>query len=144
MQLKHSLTAVLVFFIQMLKFHEGTLWTLKCKPFSIWWYWPFQVSSDFEMTETEASNSFLIPSWSPEAEELCDTLQKDLIQNGNGDWLAHQLLLSSIDGETRLFTKAAVSELPGKFFEYQLFYNTKEQRVKGVIQFGPFTEGPVG
>ena len=29
MQLKHSLTAVLVFFIQMLKFHEGTLWTLK-------------------------------------------------------------------------------------------------------------------
>lgn len=103
-----------------------------------------EVSSDFEMTETEASNSFLIPSWSPEAEELCDRLQKDLIQNGNGDWLAHQLLSSSIDGETRLFTKAAILELPGKFFEYQLFYNTKEQRVKGVIQFGPFTEGPVG
>lgn len=103
-----------------------------------------EVSSDFEMTETEASNSFPIASWSPEAEELYDRLQKDLIQNGNGDWLAHQLLSSSIDGETRLFTKAAILELPGKFFEYQLFYNTKEQRVKGVIQFGPFTEGPVG
>ena len=96
------------------------------------------------MTETEASNSFPIASWSPEAEELYDRLQKDLIQNGNGDWLAHQLLSSSIDGETRLFTKAAILELPGKFFEYRLFYNTKEQRVKGVIQFGPFTEGPVG
>lgn len=94
------------------------------------------------MTETEAYNSLPIASWSPEAEELYGRLQKDLIKNGNGDWLVHQS--SSIDGETRLFTKATISELPGKFFEYQFFYNTKEQRVKGVIQFGPFTEGPVG
>ena len=35
MQLKHSSTTVLFLLIQMLKFHEGTLWTLKCKPFSM-------------------------------------------------------------------------------------------------------------
>lgn len=96
-----------------------------------------------EMTEPEAHISLPTASWGPEAIELYARLYSDLIQNGDGSWIERKSI-SHLNGERRLFTKAAISELPGKFFEYQHFCNTQEQRLKGVIQFGPYTQGPEG
>ncbi|XP_068693619.1 acyl-coenzyme A thioesterase THEM4-like isoform X1 [Montipora foliosa] len=96
-----------------------------------------------EMTEPEAHISLPTASWGPVAIELYTRLYSDLIQNGDGSWIERKSI-SHLNGERRLFTKAAISELPGKFFEYQHFCNTKEQRLKGVIQFGPYTQGPEG
>ena len=99
-------------------------------------------TSSAQMGEYEADTSLPNESWNPESFELYKKLINDLVEHGNGDWIKHRT--SVYNGERRLFTKAVTSELPGKFFEYQFFYNTKEQRLKGVIQFGPYTQGPPG
>ena len=92
------------------------------------------------MGDSEADSS--VDSWTPDFFELYKKLTSDLIEHGNGDWINYKTAL--YNGEKRLFTKAVISEFPGKFFEYQFFFNKKEQRVKGVIQFGPYTQGPPG
>lgn len=95
-----------------------------------------------QMGDSVTDTSLPNETWSPEAVELYKKLTTDLIEQGNGDWVQHRTSL--YHGEKRLFTKAVILELPGKFFEYQLFCSAKEQRVKGVIQFGPYTQGPPG
>ena len=95
------------------------------------------------MGDIEAS-SVSVPNdtWTAESCELHKRLTSELIEHGNGHWSKHK---SSIHfGERRLFTKALVTEYPGKFFEYEFFFSKKEQRLKGVIQFGPYTQGPPG
>ena len=78
-------------------------------------------------------------SWTVESLKLHKKLTSDLIEHGNGNWSKYEE-----DRERRLFTKAMATEYPGKFFEYEYFFSKKEQRLKGVIQFGPYTEGPPG
>jgi len=95
-----------------------------------------------QMEENEGDTSLPNESWTPESFELYKKLTNDLMEQGNGDWVKHRTSL--YNGERRLFTKAVISELPGKFFEYQFFYNQKEQRLKGVVQFGLYTQGPPG
>lgn len=93
--------------------------------------------------EEEKTDSLLpADGWSSELVDLYKQLTNDLIENGNGDWIEHRTAL--YDGEKRLFTKAVISEFPGKFFEYQFFFSKKEQRIKGVVQFGTYTQGPPG
>lgn len=96
-----------------------------------------------EMADIEASGA-TVPNdtWTVESLELHKKLTSDLIEHGNGDWSKHKNLL--YNGERRLFTKAMVTEYPGKFFEYEFFFSKKEKRLKGVIQFGPYTQGPPG
>lgn len=81
-------------------------------------------------------------TWTVESLKLLKKLTSDLIAHGNGNWSKHKSSL--YNGERRLFTKAMVTEYPGKFFEYEFFFSTKDQRLKGVIQFGPYTQGPPG
>lgn len=81
-------------------------------------------------------------TWTVESLKLHKKLTSDLIEHGNGNWSKHKSSL--YNGERRLFTKAMVTEYPGKFFEYEFFFSTKDQRLKGVIQFGPYTQGPPG
>lgn len=81
-------------------------------------------------------------TWTVESCDLYKRLKSDLVEQGNGDWLEHETSLHH--GERRLFTKALVNEYPGKFFEYIFFFSKNEKRVKGVIQFGPYTQGPPG
>lgn len=81
-------------------------------------------------------------TWTVESLKLHKKLTSDLIEHGNGNWSKHNSSL--YNGERRLFTKAMVTEYPGKFFEYEFFFSTKDQRLKGVIQFGPYTQGPPG
>ena len=83
--------------------------------------------------------------WTPQSFELYKKLSLDLMENRNADWIEHTDDLPSLqNGEKRLFTKAVISEFPGKFFEYQFFVNKKEQRLIGVIQCGPYTQGSPG
>ena len=100
------------------------------------------------MDESEANicTSLPVNAWMPESFELFKKLERDLIDHGNGGWMKHTDDLSStaFHGEKRLFTKAVNSEFPGKFFEYQFFVNKNEQRLKGVVQFGPYTQGLPG
>lgn len=81
-------------------------------------------------------------TWTVESLELHKKLTSDLIEHGNGNWSKHKSSL--YNGERRLFTKALVTEYPGKFFEYEFFFSKKDQRLKGAIQFGPYTQGPPG
>lgn len=94
------------------------------------------------MGESEADTSLPTERWTLESVELYKKLTDDLIERGNGDWVKHKTSL--YNDESRLFIKAVMSEFPGKFFEYQYFYNTKEQSLKGVVQFGPYAQGPPG
>ena len=108
-------------------------------------YFLFVLSSlqkSAQMEENEGDTSLPNESWTPESFELYKKLTNDLMEQGNGDWVKHRTSL--YNGERRLFTKAVISELPGKFFEYQFFYNQKEQRLKGLVQFGLYTQGPPG
>jgi len=95
------------------------------------------------MGDIEASG-VTVPNdtWTVESLELHKKLTSDLIEHGNGNWSKYKNLL--YNGERRLFTKAMATEYPGKFFEYEYFFSKKEQRLKGVIQFGPYTQGPPG
>ena len=81
-------------------------------------------------------------AWSSETCELYKSLRQELIQQTDGDWCEHESNIYC--GEKRLFTKAVVTELPGKFFEYRFFFSQKKKSLKGVIQFGPYTQGPPG
>lgn len=81
-------------------------------------------------------------TWTVESRDLYKRLKNDLAEHGNGDWLEHETTLHH--GERRLFTKALINEYPGKFFEYIYFFSKNEKRVKGVIQFGSYTQGPPG
>ena len=94
------------------------------------------------MDEDKTDSLLPAEGWSPELVDLYKQLTSDLIENGSGDWIEHRTALH--DGEKRLFTKAVISEFPGKFFEYQLFFSKKEHRIKGIVQFGPYTQGPPG
>lgn len=90
------------------------------------------------------SPSYSVPNetWTVESRELYKRLTSDLIKHGNGDWCEHKSAI--YHGERRLFTKALVHEYPGKFFEYAFFFSKNEQKLKGVVQFGPYTQGPPG
>nr|XP_058951624.1 acyl-coenzyme A thioesterase THEM4-like [Pocillopora verrucosa] len=102
-----------------------------------------KVEKSSQMADMEPSNySAPNDTWTVESLDLYKKLKSDLIEQGNGDWLEHK---SSIYyGERRLFTKALVNEYPGKFFEYVFFFSKNEKKVKGVIQFGSYTQGPPG
>ncbi|KAL9986320.1 hypothetical protein ACROYT_G000456 [Oculina patagonica] len=102
-----------------------------------------KANKEGQMGDIEAS-SVSVPNdtWTAESCELHKKLTSDLIEHGNGNWSKHKS--SVYHGERRLFTKALVAEYPGKFFEYEFFFSKKEQRLKGVIQFGPYTQGPPG
>ena len=53
--------------------------------------------------------------WTPQSFELYKKLSLDLMVLGNGDWIEHMDDLTFLhDGEKRLFTKAVISEFPGK------------------------------
>lgn len=43
----------------------------------------------------------------------------------------------------RLFVRC-LWEQEGKLFEYSMFMNKREEHLKGIVQFGPYTEGPKG
>ena len=94
--------------------------------------------ADMEPSNYSAPND----TWTVESLDLYKKLKSDLIEQGNGDWLEHKSTIYY--GERRLFTKALVNEYPGKFFEYVFFFSKNEKKVKGVIQFGAYTQGPPG
>lgn len=101
----------------------------------------FNKAENGQMGDIEA-NSASVPNdtWTAESCELYKRLTSDLLENG--DWCEHKPSLYK--GERRLFTKALVTEYPGKFFEYAFIFSRMEQRLQGVIQFGPYTQGPPG
>ena len=101
-----------------------------------------RVAKSEHMDEEKTDSLLPADGWSSELVDLYKQLTSDLMENGSGDWIEHRT--ASHDGEKRLFTKAVISEFPGKFFEYQFFFSKKEQRIKGVVQFGPYTQGPPG
>lgn len=101
-----------------------------------------RVAKSEHMDEEKTDSLLPADGWSSELVDLYKQLTSDLIENGSGDWIEHRTAWH--DGEKRLFTKAVISEFPGKFFEYQFFFSKKEQRIKGVVQFGPYTQGPPG
>lgn len=102
------------------------------------------VSMDESESDKCTSSSFNL--WMPESLELLKKLTGDLIDHGKGDWIKHtdDLSSSSFNGEKKVFTKAVNSEFPGKFFEYQYFVNKDKRKLKGVVQFGPYTQGTPG
>lgn len=78
-------------------------------------------------------------AWSPESCTLYNKLLNELAHDDN-DW--EKLKGMPPSGEHRLFTRAFYEH--GKMFEYAFFFCKNKQKVKGVIQFGPYTQGPPG
>ena len=78
-------------------------------------------------------------NWSPESCALYNKLLDEL-EDDDGDW--EKLMGTPQTGERRLFTRAFQEH--GKMFEYAFFTCKKKQKLKGVIQFGPYTQGPPG
>jgi len=78
-------------------------------------------------------------TWTPESCNLFNKLLKELAID-DGEW--EKLKGNPPSGDHRLFTRAFHEH--GKSFEYAFFFCKKKQQLKGVIQFGPYTQGPPG
>ena len=75
--------------------------------------------------------------WSKESVELFNRLSKM-----GDDWTKLRRDISVRTDGSKLFLGS--NSEPGKLFEYAMFNNSKLKRLKAVVQFGPFTNGPSG
>lgn len=78
-------------------------------------------------------------NWTSESCEFFNKLSEDL-ENDSEEWEKLKSKLPS--GDRRVFTRAFHEN--GKCFEYAFFFCKSKQQLKGVIQFGPYTQGPPG
>ncbi|XP_031564518.1 acyl-coenzyme A thioesterase THEM4-like [Actinia tenebrosa] len=79
--------------------------------------------------------------WTKESVELFNKLKNEA-DASNGLWIKVPGKTPPLTGN-RLFTRCLWDQ-KGKLFEYSMFMNKREERLKGVVQFGPYTEGPKG
>ena len=91
-------------------------------------------NTDRQKVEGSQPNS----SWKEEALDLYENLMK-LTKDGEWEKLKS---FYRYDREARLFPRAV--DIPGKQFEYAFFVNKTRKLLRGVVQFGPWLEGPVG
>ncbi|EDO39564.1 predicted protein [Nematostella vectensis] len=91
--------------------------------------------------DVEDPNDMYLPNeaWSKTSMELFNQLKREA-ENSNGKWV--KLKLKPRQGDTRLFTRGVTEH--GKMFEYAIFVNKSEEKLHGVVQCGPYTEGPAG
>ena len=78
------------------------------------------------------------PTWTDKTRKLYDELM-DLCKDGQWEKV---ISYQNNTGTERLFVRAVEAE--GKMFEYAMFLNRKEQRLRAVVQFGPWLQGPKG
>ena len=78
------------------------------------------------------------PTWADKTRKLYDELM-DLCKDGQWEKI---ISYQNNTGTERLFVRAVEAE--GKMFEYAMFLNRKEQRLRAVVQFGPWLQGPKG
>ena len=77
-------------------------------------------------------------SWTEKTRKLYDDLMD---QCKDGEW-EKVISFQNFSAKERLFVRAV--EEKGKMFEYAMFLNRKEERIKAVMQFGPWLQGPKG
>lgn len=78
------------------------------------------------------------PTWADKTRKLYDELM-DLCKDGKWEKV---ISYQNNTASERLFVRAVEAE--GKMFEYAMFLNRKEQRLRAVVQFGPWLQGPKG
>ena len=78
-------------------------------------------------------------TWTAESIALFDKLVQETRESPD-DW--RRMPSPPAEGEVRLFLRNVPEH--GKVFEYAMFLNKKGRQLKGVVQFGPYTQGPPG
>ena len=77
-------------------------------------------------------------SWTEKTLKLYNELM-DLCKDGKWEKVTS---FQNFTGNERLFVRAIPAE--GKMFEYAMFLNRSEERMRAVVQFGPWLQGPKG
>ncbi|XP_070543562.1 acyl-coenzyme A thioesterase THEM4-like isoform X1 [Ptychodera flava] len=78
--------------------------------------------------------------WTEESKQLFDELLK---LTESKEWLKHKSFAKGSRSKA-LFSRTPSVGRPGQILEYAFFINSTQKLLKGVIQFGPQTEGPPG
>ncbi|XP_065059771.1 acyl-coenzyme A thioesterase THEM4-like isoform X2 [Rhopilema esculentum] len=77
-------------------------------------------------------------SWSDKTKKLYNELV-DLCKDGKWEKITS---FKNFTSDARLYTRCVAEE--GKLFEYAMFFNREEQKLRAVVQFGPWLQGPKG
>lgn len=77
-------------------------------------------------------------TWTEKTKKLYNELT-DLCKDGQWEKVKS---FQNFTANERLFLRAV--EEKGKMFEYAMFLNKEEQRIRAVVQFGPWLQGPKG
>ncbi|XP_065198398.1 acyl-coenzyme A thioesterase THEM4-like [Sycon ciliatum] len=100
-----------------------------------------QHSSELSSEPEQLDLSIPTDAWSPEARRVYDQLCTELTtENG---WQKRPYLVDmaqSLD-EPRLLTRCD-REQTGRFFNYAFWINQREEKLRGVVEFGPYAQGP--
>lgn len=98
-------------------------------------------SSADNVDENELIREASIPNetWTEKTKTLYNEFM-DLSKDG-GNW-EKVTSFQNLTANERLFVRAV--EEKGKMFEYAMFLNREEQRIRAVVQFGPWLQGPKG
>ena len=77
-------------------------------------------------------------TWTEKTKKLYNDLM-DLCKDGKWEKVTS---FQNFTADERLFVRAV--EEKGKMFEYAMFLNREEERMRAVVQFGPWLQGPKG
>lgn len=95
------------------------------------------------MAEDSNKVDLSIPTsvWSEESRQVYGDLEAELSKQPG--WVKKPFLVDVNDpvGEPRLLTRCD-REQTGHFFNYAFFVNLEEEKLRGVIEFGPYLQGP--
>jgi len=98
----------------------------------------FQMSSSTSDASLLREASVPNETWTEKTKKLYNDLM-DLCKDGKWEKVTS---FQNFTADERLFVRAV--EEKGKMFEYAMFLNREEERMRAVVQFGPWLQGPKG